>query len=170
MKEIWKDILGYKGHYQASNLGRIKSLKNRKNNGILSDKSGDARYLGTMLCKDGIRIRYSIHRLIAETFIPNPENKSQINHKDGNRYNNFVGNLEWVTASENGKHAYRNGLAKTIKGEKHVNSKLKNDDVILIRKLYNMKLFKMETIAHLFNISTGHLNDIVHYRRWGWLN
>lgn len=101
MKEIWKDIVGYRGLYQVSNLGKVrrtKILKTRK------DKNG---YVYITLCKNGKVKCGCIHRLVATAFIENPLGKEQVNHKDGIRNNNIVNNLEWVTVSENHKYSYK---------------------------------------------------------------
>ena len=117
MEEIWKDIRGYEGLYQISNLGRIKSLpKWRVKYGygeiILKQSIGKKGYKVISLNKNKKRKQYKVHRLIAEAFIPNPENKPQINHIDGNKLNNDINNLEWCTQNENIQHAYNTGLYK----------------------------------------------------------
>lgn len=128
MKEIWKDINGYNGVYQVSNKGRVRSF-NRHGKGeyrnykpiILKPcipKSGTSKYARVNLCSDKMKPT-SIHRLVAETFIPNPENKPEVNHKNGIKTDNRVENLEWVTRSENAKHAHKTGLAKCWNKGKH---------------------------------------------------
>ncbi len=107
--EIFKDIKGYKGHYQISNFGIIRSLKFGKNI-ILKSNIPAKGYLQIHLCKNNIVKQYTIHKLIAIHFISNPKNKPCINHKDGNKLNNNIENLEWVTYSENSIHALKNGL------------------------------------------------------------
>ena len=120
MEEIWKDIPSYEGYYQVSNLGNFRSLSRiikYKNNGtrnypgksLLTETTKD-NYQRIVLMKDGIKIRYQAHRLVAMAFISNPENKPFINHIDGNKSNNRVTNLEWCTASENMVHADNIGL------------------------------------------------------------
>ena len=114
MKEVWKDIKDYEGKYQISNLGRVRSLiyKNNANGKIYSrikilkafkDNKGYKR----IYLKMWKRKNAQIHRLVAQAFIENPNNKPQINHKDKNKENNNVNNLEWVTNSENQLHRYR---------------------------------------------------------------
>lgn len=106
---MWKDIKNYEGRYQVNNLGQIKSLKTGK---IVSPQLGGNGYYKIGL-RDGInKTRLIVHRIVAEHFIENPHNKPQVNHIDGNKLNNNVCNLEWVTASENMLHAHRIGLKK----------------------------------------------------------
>ena len=119
MQEIWKDIKEYEGLYQVSNLGNIRRIGNYKNqysewksfkNLKLSNRKG---YLYTVLCKNGISTHFLVHRLVAKTFIDNRNNLNEVNHKDGNKQNNNVNNLEWCSHSENIIYAYKNGLHKT---------------------------------------------------------
>ncbi len=111
MKEIWKDIEGYEGLYQISNLGNVKSLKN---NIILKPSKNSKGYLQVFLWKNGSGKLLRIHRLVAKAFIPNFDDKPQVNHIDGNKQNNRVNNLEWVTNSENQKHAFKIKLQTNI--------------------------------------------------------
>ena len=129
MEEIWKDIKKYEGLYQVSNLGRVKSLerirKNGKNNfylkkeRLLKQATQNIGYKFVVLYKDNGKKGYRVHRLVAETFIPNPNNYNCINHKDECRTNNKVDNLEWCTISYNNSYGtklerYRKNLIKKI--------------------------------------------------------
>ena len=106
-KEIWKDVVGFEEKYQISNYGR---LKNKEKNTIykLTNQYGD--YFSVVLTYKDKKRSVRIHRLVAEAFIPNPENKPEVNHKDLNKQNNKVDNLEWCTFSENTRHAMLNGV------------------------------------------------------------
>jgi uncharacterized protein YerC len=121
--ETWKDIEGYEGLYQVSNLGRIKSFDKTimvkiKNQNIVTKKgkilkpnnNNNSGYNKVTLSKEGTNKPFTIHRLVAKAFIDNPENKPFVNHKDGNKLNNCVSNLEWVSLKENTQHAFENGL------------------------------------------------------------
>lgn len=126
--EIWKDIENYEGSYLVSNCGRIKSLKNgeTRKDKILKFIKNKCGYLYVNLYKNNKYKSKTIHRLVAQAFIPNLNNLPQINHIDGNKENNNISNLEWCTRSENIKHAYKNGLHKI---NKHNERKVKQIDV-----------------------------------------
>lgn len=111
--EIWKPLINYEEKYLISNYGRIKSLNFHRENRekiLKFRKTGWGNYWVIHLCKNGIAKNNFVHRLVAKTFIPNVENKPQINHIDGNQENCKAINLEWVTAQENSQHAHDIGL------------------------------------------------------------
>lgn len=133
MEEIWKEIKGYP-NYQVSNMGRVKSLgksKTWKTERIRKAKIGSNGYISIDLWKNGKEKRFSVHRLVAEAFIPNPNNLPQVNHKDENKQNNCAENLEWCSAEYNInygthnervlEHLYKPMLGKF--GKLHPNSK-----------------------------------------------
>lgn len=103
MKEIWKDIPNYKGYYQVSNFGRVMSLRSYggNSNRIIKPCGNGTGYLKVILCKNSQQKQYLVHRLVAMAFIPNPNNYDFVNHKDENKMNNCVENLEWCTKSYN---------------------------------------------------------------------
>lgn len=108
--EIWKDVPGYNGDYKVSNFGRVKSYKNNKwgrtKHPFLMSQIEDAHgYWTVSLCKDSKHKRKRVHRLVALAFIPNPENKPEVNHIDGNVKNASLDNLEWATGKENVRHS-----------------------------------------------------------------
>ena len=106
MEEIWKDKKDYEGHYQVSNWGRVKSIKFGKEI-ILKPQKDISGYLFVRLCKNGIIKNYFIHRLVAEVFLPNPNNYKEVNHKDENKTNNVVTNLEWCDRKYNQNYGTR---------------------------------------------------------------
>lgn len=113
--ETWKPVQGYEGIYEISNLGRIKSLAREGNNRTLKDRImkqyiGKQGYKQVRLCKNNHTKLWKVHVLIARAFIENPCDLPIINHKDGNKVNNEIYNLEWSTYSHNNKHAYDSGL------------------------------------------------------------
>lgn len=138
MKEIWKDVAGYEGRYKVSNKGRVKSLISGKILKNQSDKYG-YQYVKLSNGKRGSYKHMSIHRLVALAFIPNPENKPEVNHKDGNKRNNYVDNLEWVTPKENVEHAYRNNL--------------RNNDTLIANGMKNAKeIYQIDKDGNILNV------------------
>lgn len=129
MKEIWKPIKGYEGLYEVSNLGNVKGLAKTvrcKDNAlrtvrerVLKPQMNERGYLFVSLYKNKKCIHAKIHRLVAQAFIPNEEEKKCVNHIDGDKTNNVVTNLEWCTHSENMKHAFKNGLWVSWNKGKH---------------------------------------------------
>ena len=159
--EFWADIDNtYKKHYQISTFGRIKSFK-KGHEKILKpfvDKDG---YLSIALSKDGKIRKFKIHRLVAQAFIANLEDKPQINHRDGNKMNNHVDNLEWNTNRENNLHAIRIGLRKY---QKNSNRALTDEQVVWCRKVHIPfdSEFGSTALANIFGISQPCMNAILH--------
>ena len=119
MKEEWKPIKGYEGLYEVSNMGRVKSLYYGKDI-ILKQGMDHNGYMVLGLSKDGTRSTKKVHRLVATAFIRNTNNYEVVNHKNGNKKDNTVDNLEWCTSSYNIKHAYHNRLMNTDAQKKSV--------------------------------------------------
>lgn len=144
--------------YWVSNLGRIKSKRNKKSPIFLKgglDKDG---YLHVSIDK---KIR-KIHRIVAMAFLPNPDNKPEVNHINGNKTDNRSDNLEWVTHKENFKHAIKHNLIK--EGENHYKSKFTNKDV---RDIFNLsKTMQGKDIAKIYNVSRSTISRILNGRRW----
>lgn len=144
MEEIWKDIEGYEGIYQVSNLGRVKGLERYDSNGhllkekILKTSINRDGYEKVSIQKNAKKKTYKIHRLVAIAFIPNVENKKEVNHIDGNKLNNRVNNLEWCTKEENERHARNNNLIPVtdkIRKQASINGKKRRKSV----EQYNTK-------------------------------
>lgn len=134
MEEVWKDIDEYEGLYQISSLGRVKSLKgNRKIHlieKIILLSNTHNGYKSVSLSKNGKRKSFRVHRLVAKSFLENPLEKPYINHKDCNRTNNNINNLEWITQKENIKHSQKSDKGKFNNRNKPV-AKCSNSGVIL---------------------------------------
>ena len=170
MDENWKLIKRFP-NYKISNYGRIKrvvggrgSFKGRELTGSLNSDG----YPIVRLSDGGKAVTKTIHRLVGETFIgPLPKGK-ETNHIDGDKSNPYVGNLEYITPSENQKHAYRNGLRKGIKnkGKKHSQCKLAEGDVLEIRELYDVGGISQNELAEIYSVSQTHIGQIIRYKRW----
>ena len=158
--EIWVDISDYEEHYQISNFGRTKSFFRGKAK-ILKpfiDKDG---YLSIALSKDGRVRKFKVHRLVAEAFIPNPESKPTVNHRDGNKMNNHVDNLEWNTDRENNLHAIKTGLRQYQRND---NRALTDEQAAWCRKVHIPfdSEFGSTALAKKFGISQPGMNAILH--------
>ena len=153
--EIWRPIAGYE-NYQVSNFGRVKSFYNGKVKILKPALLGG--YLRIDLRKNGKRKMIFVHNLVAKAFIPNPNNKPQVNHIDGCKLNNYVGNLEWATQSENIQHADITGLRKHPQGEDRHNAKLTNTQVEYIRE--NPDNLNQYQFAAKFGVCRRTISDI----------
>lgn len=171
--EIWRDIIGYEGLYQVSSDGRIKRLEFKKRNlltggfstireRILKPVKHYNGYLFVSLC-NGEQKEFSIHTLVARAFIPNPENKPEVNHKNGVKSDNHISNLEWCTTSENILHAYENGLRPS--GEKHHKSKLTLSQVNEIRELRKSGM-TYKQLSKIYKIRDCSVRDIIIGKTW----
>lgn len=175
--EIWIPISGYENLYEVSNLGRVKSLTKFKKCkfkiAVFSEiiLKGSKNYRGAHrvgLVKDGKPLTFMVHRLVALSFLPNPENKPQINHKNGNPSDNNINNLEWATASENTKHSYdvlKRKPSVQLKGELspnykkgHLREKCRN----IICQTLDIEFRSIREAARDLGLSPGNI--------WGVLN
>lgn len=175
-KEKWKDIPGFESCYQASTFGRIRSKKRVVvySNGavykypskVLVPGITPSGYYTLTLCKDTLRYSRRVCRLIAKTFIKNPFNKLQVNHKDGDKLNDSVKNLEWATASENQIHRYSVLKKGVPTGEQHANSKMNNKKVKELRILYASGKYSQRELANKYGITQPTANEIISKKLW----
>jgi hypothetical protein len=116
LTESWRDIVGYEGHYQVSDQGRVRSLPRHRRGhlgaptlvrGRVLKQATSGRYPMVLLCREGQRRAHSVHRLVAVAFLRPDPSRPEVNHRDGVRTNNSVSNLEWMTRSENVAHSYQ---------------------------------------------------------------
>ena len=172
--EFWQDIKGYEGHYQVSNLGRVKSLARivesrkgvfvNKKEKFLSNWDCGKGYKKVKLSKDSIEKSMRVHRLVAETFLQNPELKSEVNHINGFKDDNRVENIEWCTSSENTIHALKTKLKISQKGSKHGMSKLTEKDVLEIRQIGRTKTLK--DISKIYNVDISLISSVLLNKIW----
>lgn len=150
MNEKFELIPKYGGKYMVSKKGTIRSLYKKRNKFKQKNRNG----YQTVMLYHNKSINVSVHRLVAEMFIPNPFKLPCVNHKDGNKNNPYVGNLEWVSYSDNAKHAYRLGLKKG-----YCKSKLTNEQIAQIRIL-SKQGYSTRKIASMFLITAPYVSAL----------
>lgn len=159
MSTEWRNVID---RYSVSNTGRVmNNLTGRE----LRLKLNQKGYLRVTIYVNQQQKTLAVHRLVALAFIPNDINLPIVNHKDGNKKNNNVENLEWCTEGENQKHAYDNGLRVQYKGSKHGRSKLTDGEVLEIRKLRSDG-FTTTEISQMFGISASMVSCIALNKNW----
>jgi len=164
--ETWKDIKGYAGAYQVSDLGRVKSFpREGTKGGVLTPTLTDKGYLRVQLYNNGAGKRFFVHVLVAGAFVPNHNNKPQVNHKDGIKVNNEAINLEWVTQFENIKHRDE-VLGIHFRGDRGPKAKLSWDDVKSIRYLLKYSRYTQYDIAALYFITQSVVSKIKLNKIW----
>src|SRR5690554_6817188 len=148
MQEIWKDVVGFEQYFRVSNLGRVFSKRTNKILAQTKLKTGYMVINTRIGGRDGVAYSLRVHRMVAEAFLSSPTKdqmdyasnsvygKVLVNHKDGNKLNNHLDNLEWTTAKENANHASATGLLRPVRGEDHPSSKLTDSDVLKILDMY----------------------------------
>jgi hypothetical protein len=142
----WVDIVGFEGFYQISDEGEVKSLRN---NLILKTSDDNKGYPAIRLSINGKLTRKRLHRIVAEHFIPNPAKKPEVNHIDGDKHNNNINNLEWVTHLENIRHAHVTGLTTNMASKA---IQMLDKDGTLIREFYSLHEAERDTGAEPSNI------------------
>ncbi len=178
MQEIWKPISGYESLYAVSNFGNVKALDR-----FLYKKNGRICHWKERVIKPSLQIlprgykryrvnltwnfkskQFKVHRLVADAFIPNPDNKPNVNHIDNNPLNNNVSNLEWCTNEENLQHSARQG--RLNRGENNNQAKLKPEDVISIREMNGCSVAEKRKIATTYNLSMSYVNSLMRGTTW----
>jgi len=145
MSEIWKDVEGYEGYYQVSNKGRLRSLDRvtcgKKYRGKILHDKGERKtgYVIDTLCREGIKKCTRRHRLVAEAFLDREDGKTEVNHLDGNKGNNCVDNLEWVSPRANKVHAWKTGLTKKPPYRQESRSVLQIRDGVVLKEYDSLK-------------------------------
>lgn len=166
--EIWRDICGYEELYQVSNKGRVRS-KHAGDWRLLKSRTGKKHYPTVTLCKNHVQKSYSVHSLVAKTFLPNLENLPVVDHLDTNRQNNDVENLEWVTYGENISRSWRNGHRDgNNSGIKNGRAKLTEEQVSYIRKNYKARDKKFGAVpsAKKFNVFPSTIENAALYKTY----
>jgi len=169
MKEEWKPITGFEGTYEISSLGSVRVIPAGRRfpaGYVMKPRLGAWGYLYVNLSKNGKRIKtLKIHRLVAQHFIPNPDNKVDVNHKDGDKQNNLIPNLEWATKSENTLHAFRTGLKKPMRGARNGAAKLTQGSIARVFDLRS-KDWSHQKIADEIGVSRSHIGLILSKKTW----
>ena len=173
--EIWESIIieGFNNCYEISNFGRFRSLDRKAKGNFFPSKIYSQKinhgYYHVYLRKGKIRKAYKVHRLVALAFIPNPNDYPFVNHKNFNRQDNRVENLEWCTSKQNIQHSWRAGRMShppIMKGEKNPAAKLTEEKVKEIRNLYKTGNFTLKNLSSKFGVHFGIIGDIVNYKLW----
>lgn len=170
INERWKEIPEYEGLYEVSTCGRVRRVKsgNHTHAGrVLSPRNKSGYHLFT-ISKNSKPRTFKASRLVAASFLPNPENKATVNHRNGIKNDDRVGNLEWATVAENTQHAYDTDLAHGRKGEKHHNSKLTEPQVRTIKALLT-RGYHWKDLGDMYSVSPMTIRDINYGRTWEWL-
>lgn len=176
--EIFRSVVGYDGRYEVSDCGSIKRVarledkrKSRLSEKMLRPAILKIGYPMVSITKDSKQKSYYVHRLVALAFLPNPEGLPMVNHKDSDKTNNHVSNLEWCTNSHNLKHAYENGKMdhrQPARGSGHGNAILSEAAVLKIKRMLTAGFAGVE-IAKEFSVTKSTISGIKHGRGWAWL-
>ena len=158
MNETWKQIQGT--NYHVSNLGRVKSPHKILKTGITTKGYHNL----TLISKEGKRLTRTVHRLVGEYHVPNPNEYKQLNHINGDKNDNRSCNLEWCTASHNIRHAKEKGLAQV--GEQHKNAKLTNTQTKEIKQCLKDKKNTHKELAAMYNVSPSTIGHIAMGIKW----
>ena len=175
-EEVWLPVIGYDGLYEVSSWGKVKSLRRKtlgiwgggkmSNGKLLKQTISKFGYIRITLSKNGKPIQFSVHRIVAKAFIENPKELPCINHKDSNRTNNHIENLEWVTYKENSHHAAVNNRFYVLRGEDSKIAKLTNKDILQIRKEYEKNKVGFMKLGKKYGVDTTTIRSVIHGETW----
>jgi NUMOD4 motif len=165
LDEIWLDIKDFEGYYKISNYARIKSLQEGKLMKPTFNKNLNNPPLYIGFSKYGIRKAFLLHRLVALHFIPNLENKPEVNHKFGDRFDNKVSSLEWSTQRENREHSIKNGFQKDS-GQNNIHAKLTEKEVLEIRRLHSEAGYSCNKLAKIYGMKGHSISGIIRKIYW----
>ena len=175
MKEVWVPISDFEGYYSVSNLGRVRSEDRviKDSNEFKRSYKGRLRktflsngYEYVNLSKKDIQKKFRVHRLVADAFLKNRLNKEYVNHIDGNKLNNILSNLEWVSSKENTQHALEKGLLNPPIGERAGSSKLTESDVREIKVLLKHTSLNNKRIASKYGVDASTISYIRNNKTW----
>jgi hypothetical protein len=173
-EEMWKDIKGYEGLYKISNYGRVESVARAAKNSKKGERPIRSRilkaslmseYPAVILCKKGVKKTGLIHRLVAEAFAEKPKEYDCVNHINGIKTDNYYKNLEWVTYTQNNRHAIKTGLMRKAQGERSGAAKLKDNDVSKIRELLKNG-HRSAALAKKYKVSSSCIWSIKTGKTW----
>ena len=167
MSERWEPVVNYEEWYEVSDLSvirRVKAASGTHVGRILVPGYNGRGYHKVTLCNDGEQHAFTVHRIVTEAFLGIRPEGTEVNHKDGNKINNRLENLEYVTRSENALHAHRTGLSNAVNGEKVGSSKLTEENVHEIRRLLVNET--QTAIALKFNVSNVTISDVARGVTW----
>ena len=172
---IWKDVVGYEGYYEVSNTGLVRSVDRTVKSRWGTPKKLKGKPMKTYTNRYGYEMiiltclgkqkHHSIHQMVGKAFMENPESLETINHKDGNKLNNFVDNLEWMSFKENRAHAYTTGLASS-KGVRNSKAKLSDIQVVEIVNRYKAGQILQKQLAVEYGVHLSTIQRIINGKAW----
>jgi len=178
--EVWKPAPGFETSHEVSNHGRIRSIDRhvttpkgtrRCRGQVLKIELSGSGYPSIKLWRGGSATRQTIHKLVALAFLGDPPGKVgcrkgeyNVNHKDGDKTNNHISNLEWILSEDNRAHAMANGLI--LCGARHPSAKLSEKDVRDIRRQYARRGCTLDNLAERYSITKGHIRQIIQRKAW----
>lgn len=165
--EVWKDASEYEDYFKISSFGRVFSKRTNKILKTNVGKSGYRMFVTRFSGSTGKSKALKVHRLVAKTFIENPNDNTVVNHIDGDKTNNNVSNLEWTTFSGNAKHSFDVGLSRARKGEENKHSKLTNAIADEIRNRYSTEKITYNKLAEIYNVGRTTVRSIIKNERYG---